>query len=222
MTMSTNPIPEEERIYLIHFEALLSEVRTAKIHFNIWKSIINAIHIYNFEINEARVFFSNTEYAHRLAALTHAYKIFYGSSEDLNIYRFLNYASRNLDIFSIERYSQRIRGRDYYDSLLSNHIPLKIDDIRNYKYMLRSKQTVIDNLINIRNKQLAHIDLQQLFFNASNRYPISQIEFEQILSICFRILAELRENYDNRILSINANVDLELTRILELVRHYRQ
>ena len=146
-SLSTNPIPEEEREYLKYFKALLSEVKSARTHYNIWKSIINAFNMYNPEVNEARVFFSNTEYAHRLAALTHGYKIFFESSGDLNILRLLNHISRNLDIFSIERYSQRIQGRTHYDSLLSNHIPLTPNDIRRYKHLLRSKQNIIDTLI---------------------------------------------------------------------------
>ena len=219
--MSTNPIPEEEREYLKYFKALLSEVKSARTHYNIWKSIINAFNMYNPEVNEARVFFSNTEYAHRLAALTHGYKIFFESSGDLNILRLLNHISRNLDIFSIERYSQRIQGRAYYDSLLSNHIPLTPNDIRRYKHLLRSKQNIIDTLIKLRNKKLAHIDLEELFFGSSI-YPIPTIDFEQLLSICFRILSELRINYDDTILSIETSVESELNRILESVRNYRQ
>lgn len=75
MPMGEASLSQKELIYIDYFNALMAEVRQANIHFQIWKALTEATNKYNAELNEARVFFASTIYAHLKSSITHACKL---------------------------------------------------------------------------------------------------------------------------------------------------
>lgn len=221
MPMGEASLSKKEQIYIDYFNALMSEVRQANIHFQIWKALAEATNKYNAELNEARVFFASTIYAHLKSSITHACKLIDEHPDALSILKFLNFVENNLEIFSTERFTQRIRNREHVESLIERHIPVTSQMIVKDRRKLKSLESVRKRLVLWRNKREAHLDIKELSSNLIEKCPISVTKFKELILTCACILEHYSAAYNGTIHSLEVIGKEDWKNVLEAIKYRR-
>lgn len=216
--METVSLPEDEKKFLTYFDELKAELRQANIHFQIWNNLNESISDYGRELNEATVFFINTIYAHIIVSVYHTCKLVDKHRDALGIYKLLNFIENNLGIFSSERFAERVKGREHYESLIERHVAMDTSKVRSYRENIESKNGTIDNLIVWRNKKLAHLDRRAIDSDIVSQYPVPIANYRGLLTTFKEIMNDINVNYNESSTTFGDGLTNDLTRILNAIR----
>ena len=137
MTASNHKPDDKEKRFLEYYQRLISEIHQADAHFKLWKRLQNYRTDSFEELNSAPFFFNFTIKAHLDAALMHIFKVIDKTRGSVNIWEFLGFVEKNLGIFSIEAFSQRIIDSEWYETQVKSHIPIASNTVQEDRAQLR-------------------------------------------------------------------------------------
>ena len=219
--MGEASLSQKEQIYIDYFNALMAEVHQANTHFQIWKALTEATNEYNAELNEARVFFASTIYAHLKAAINHACKLIDVHPKALSILKFLNFVKKNLNIFSTKRFTQRIEDLNNMESLIDRYVPVTSKTMIKDRRKLKSLKSVRKRLILWRDKKEAHLDMKELSSNLIKKCPISVTNFKELILTCACILDHYSAAYDGTLHNLEVIGIEDWKNILDAISYRR-
>ncbi len=107
-------LPDKEKLFQKYYDRLILETLHARAHLKLWERLEKyKATSYIDELNQAPHFFTFTTKAHLDDILLTLSRILDKHEDSLSIWKFLNFAEQkqNLEIFSNEAFSQRMKGK---------------------------------------------------------------------------------------------------------------
>lgn len=176
-----------------YYDKLIWETIHARAHLKLWERLESYKASYLKELNQAPHFFTFTLKAHLDDVLVILSRILdrRRRGDPLSIWKFLDFAEQNLEIFSNEAFSQRMREKSNYDEYwVKSHTPITQKEIEEDRQKLTGLQNTINNLITWRDKVIAHIDRKFLLAGkiVSKEYPLQRQQLQEVIDTLFKIL----------------------------------
>ena len=203
MTNSEYQPTEKEQLFLIYYDKLIKETLHARAHLKLFEKLEDYRTSYQRELKKAKHFFGFTIKAHLDDSLLTLSRILDKRTycDPLTIWKFLNFAEQNLEIFSNKAFSQRMKGKsDYYDSLVESHEPITREEIEEDKQKLNSLENTITNLITWRDKVIAHIDRDYLLSGKriDEDYPLEIKQLNETIDTVAQTLNRYSQAFHNK------------------------
>ncbi|MFC1939001.1 hypothetical protein ACFLWM_02480 [Chloroflexota bacterium] len=149
---------KKEKRFQRDYNELILQTLHARAHLELWEQLNDYKDNYLRELNQAPHFFQFTMLAHYSDALLTLSRILDEHKDSLSVWKFLNFAEQNRDIFSNEAFAQRMRQKPYHKSLIISHTPITHKEIAEDRQRLKNLEVTTSRIMYIRDKVLAHID----------------------------------------------------------------
>lgn len=176
---------------------LRRELNSANWHFDIYKTLNEAKKHYLQELNQAAPFWGLTIDAHALLTLILLNRFFDKQERHLSVESLLTIAERNMNIFSDERFADRLKKADRFDEyLVTNRNQVTHETIQRHKQTVNSLP--ISGLRTWRNKLLAHIDKEWVMRDKDVRKTVrlNETHIQKIIDTLDDTLNYFHEAYD--------------------------
>ena len=105
----------KEEEFIRYHRTLRGEVDNANWHFQAWKMLWRLVESYIEEFNMAHTFFRLTMRAHLLETVQRLHRICRRSEDGMNMFEFLDFVRKNLDIFTAQSAETGKHGEKEYD-----------------------------------------------------------------------------------------------------------
>ncbi len=200
-------LPQKEKLFQKYYDKLIWETIHARAHLKLWERLEHYRASYLKELNQAPHFFTFTLKAHLDDTLVTLSRILdrRRCGDPLSIWKFLDFVHQNLEIFSNEAFSQRMKQKPDYEKYSKyqdeSHTPITQKEIEEDKQKLLSLEHTIDNLTTWRDKVIAHIDRRFLLRGriVSQEYPLQRQKLEEIIQALVKILNRYSGAYNSSI-----------------------
>jgi hypothetical protein len=173
-------------------KALASELVEANIHYKLHRDLVESIEEYNKELNQSTAFWSLTIRSHLDISMYRLCKIYDQHSQSLNLKNLLDTIKKNIGIFDIPDFKERLKDNPFVASLSKE--PRKPDKKQleaDIDFVTAKTNPLVSNLINgWRNNLLAHIGSRPIVQskNIAADYPITSEEVKELLTSGMSIL----------------------------------
>ncbi len=184
-------LSQAEEYFQKYYDELMRQAINARAHLKLWERLEKYRSSYLKELNQAPHFFTFTMRAHLDDALMTSSRIMRKQKGALTIWKFLNFAEKNSEIFSDEAFSQRMKQKpDYDEDWGKSHTPITRKEIEEDKQKLSNLEHTINNLITWRDKVIAHIDRKFLVTGKiiSKEYPLERQQLQEVIDTIVEIL----------------------------------
>jgi len=198
---------------------LRRELNTANWHFEVYKSLKDAKKEYRKAMSQAAPFWGLTTDAHALLTLVLLNRFFDKKNRHLGVESVLSLAERNPEIFSDERFSDRLKKAGRFDRDFVDKRDRVTDQvIQLHRETLRDLP--ISGLRSWRNKLLAHIDKDWVVQNKDVRvtFRLNDKHIEQIIETVDNILNYYHGAYENSMWVKDIHLKNYVGNVLDLVR----
>jgi mRNA-degrading endonuclease YafQ of YafQ-DinJ toxin-antitoxin module len=190
-------LSQTEEYFQKYYNKLTWETLYARAHLKLWERIEKfkdtsyLDESYLDELNTAPHFFTFTIKAQLDDALLTLSRILDKHEESLSIWKFLDFAEQNREIFSTQAFHQRMEQNPNYDESWSkSHKPITNDEINEDRQKLAKLEHVISHIKKWRDKVIAHMDLAVTNKNKiiSKEYPLKLQQLQEVIDTLFQIL----------------------------------
>ena len=192
-------LSRKEKLFQKYYGKLIGETLHTRTHLKLWESLENYKASYLDELSQAPHFFTYTIKAHLDDTLLTLSRILDRHKKQLSIWKFLNFAEQNHEIFSTQAFRQRMKGNPYYESLTESHTPVTPEDVDEDRQKLESIQNTVNNLTAWRNKVIAHIDRQFLLSGkiVAEEYPLQLQQLQEVIDTLLKVLNRYSNAYNS-------------------------
>jgi hypothetical protein len=193
-------LSQTEEYFQKYYEKLIWETQNARAHLKLWERLERYKSSHLKELNQAPHFFTFAIKAHLDDALLTLSRILDRHEDSLSIWKFLDFAEQNCQIFSTEAFRQRMRQKPNYDKhWTKSHEPITIKEIKEDRQKLERLEQTVNNLTTWRHKVIAHIDRQFLLTGkiASKEYPLQRQQLQEVIDTLFKILNRYSRAYNS-------------------------
>jgi hypothetical protein len=185
-------LAQAEEYFQKYHDRLIQEALYARAHLELWERLEKyRATDYLDELNTAPYFFKFTTKAHLDDTLLTLSRILDRHEDSLSIWKFLNFAEQNLEIFSTQAFHQRVKQKPNYDEdWTKSHKPITPKEINEDRQKLASLEQVISNIKKWRDKLIAHMDQDVIKTNKviSKEYPLKLQQLQEVIDTLFQIL----------------------------------
>ena len=112
---SNQKLTAKEEEFIRYHRVLRGEVDNANWHFQAWKALWRLMESHIEEFNVAHTFFRLTMRAHLLETVQRLHRICHRGEDGMNMFEFLDFVKKNLDIFAIQGVETAKHGEKEYD-----------------------------------------------------------------------------------------------------------
>lgn len=173
-------------------KALASELVEGNIHYKLHRDLVDSISIYSTEINQSTTFWSLTIKSHLDVSMYRLCKIYDQHSKSLNLKNLLDTIKKNIGIFDVEDFRERLKDNPFVDSLSKDsRKPDKRQLAKDVAYVTARDNPLVDRLIKgWRNNLLAHIGARPIVQgkDITKKYPVTSEEIGELLTNGMSIL----------------------------------
>lgn len=217
-------IPKAGEHFQEYYDKLIGQTINARAHLKLWERLNRYNPSYLDELNQAPHFFTFTVRAHLDGALLTLSRILDRHEDALSIWKFLDYAEQNLEIFSTEVFRQRMKGNPYYESLIESHTPVTPKEVDEDKQKLEKLEQTVNNLTTWRNKVIAHIDRKFLLAGkiVSKEYPLQHQQLQEVVDTLLKILNRYSNAYKSSSYSAIIPGEDDVQIVMDCIRFYIQ
>jgi hypothetical protein len=185
-------LSQAEEYFQKYYDRLIWETLHARAHLKLWERLEKfKANSYLDELNQAPHFFNFTITAHLVDVLLTLSRILDRHKKSLSIWKFLNFAEQNREIFSAQAFHQRMIQKPNYDEYWTkSHKPITLQEIEEDRHKLERLEQTVNNLTAWRNKVIAHNDRQFLRTGKiiSKEYPLQRQQLQEVIDTLFQIL----------------------------------
>ena len=216
-------LSQREEYFQKYYDRLIVEALHARAHLNLWERLEKyKATSYIDELNQAQYFFTFTIKAHLDDVLLILSRILDRHEDSLSIWKFLDFAEQNLEIFSTEVFRQRMKGNPYYESLIESHTPVTPKEVDEDKQKLEKLEQTVNNLTTWRNKVIAHIDRQFLLSGriVSEEYPMQLQQLQEVVETLFQILNRYSGAYNSSSYARSYPGEDDVQFVMDCIRFY--
>ena len=194
-------LSQKERLFQKYYDRLIWETLHARAHLKLWERLEKfKATSYLDELNQARHFFTFTIKAHLDDVLLTLSRILDRHEDSLSIWKLLNFAGQNREMFSTQAFRQRMIQKPNYDEhWAKSHKPIALEEINEDRQKLERLEKTVDNLTIWRHKVIAHIDRQFLLTGkiVSKEYPLQHQQLQEVIDTLFKILDRYSGAYNS-------------------------
>jgi len=185
-------LSQAEDYFQKYYDRLIREILDARAHLKLWERLEKfKATDYIDELNQAPHFFTFTIKAHLEDALLTLSRILDKHEDSLSIWKFLDFAEQNREIFSAQAFHQRMKQKPNYDEhWVKSHTPITLKEINEDRQKLASLEQVISNIKKWRDKLIAHMNRDVITKNKviSKEYPLKLQQLQEVIDTLFQIL----------------------------------
>ncbi len=185
-------LSQAEDYFQKYYDRLIREILDARAHLKLWERLEKfKATDYIDELNQAPHFFTFTIKAHLEDALLTLSRILDKHEDSLSIWKFLDFAEQNREIFSAQAFHQRMKQKPNYDEYwVKSHTPITLKEINEDRQKLASLEQVISNIKKWRDKLIAHMNRDVITKNKviSKEYPLKLQQLQEVIDTLFQIL----------------------------------
>lgn len=219
-------LSQREEYFRKYYDRLIVEALHARAHLNLWERLEKyKATSYIDELNQARYFFTFTIKAHLDDVLLTLSRILDRHEDSLSIWKFLDFAQQNCQIFSTEAFRQRMMQEPNYDEFwVKSHTPITLQEIEEDKQKLEKLEQTVNNLTTWRNKVIAHIDRQFLLSGriVSEEYPMQLQQLQEVVETLFQILNRYSGAYNSSSYARSYPGEDDVQFVMDCIRFYIQ
>jgi hypothetical protein len=218
-------LSQQEKLFQKYYDRLILETLHARAHLNLWERLEKyKATSYIDELNQTRYFFTFTIKAHLDDILLTLSRILdKGKHGDpLSIWKFINFAEQNIEIFSTEAFRQRVKQKP--ESWIESHRPITLNEIVEDRQKLERLEQTTKNLTTWRNKVIAHIDRQFLLAGkiVSEEHPLQLQQLKEAIDTLFEILNRYSGAYNSSSYAKSYPGEDDVQFVMDCIRFYIQ
>jgi hypothetical protein len=213
--MDNNP----EELFVKYHTTLRDKLNNAYWHYQTYKYIQEAKDSYLKELNQAPAFFQLTINAHLHRSLVLINLLFGQTEEHLHVRSFLDFVEENIDIFSLDRFSERLKKSGRYAIFdLEERSIVTVEKIADHRKIINDLP--LSNLRNWRNSILSHLAKKYIESEVDvvYRYPIKHEHIEIIIKSIDDILNFYSEAFEGSVWEKDISITHGITLILETIK----
>lgn len=201
-----------------YYDKLIWETINARAHLKLWERLEKYKSSHLHELNQAPHFFNFTIKAHLDDALLTLSRILDKHGKALSIWKLLNFAEQNIEIFSTEVFRQRMIQKPKFWT--ESHRPTTLKEIEQHRQKLRSLESALGNLKEWRKKVLAHTDHEFLLKGKiiSKEYPLQRQQLQEVIESLVEILNRCSLAYDSSTFLEKFIGEDDVQRVMDAIR----
>jgi len=215
-------LSQTEEYFQKYYEKLIWETQNARAHLKLWERLERYKSSHLTELNQAPHFFTFAIKAHLDDALLTLSRILDRHKDSLSIWKFLNFARQNPEIFYTEVFRQRMKDSPYYESLIASHRPITPEEVNEDRQRLAKLEQTVKNLDKWRNKVIAHIDREFLLTGkiVSKEYPLQLQQLQEVVETLFQILNRYSGAYNSSSYAESYPGEDDVQFVMDCIRFY--
>ncbi len=217
--------PEEQ--FINYHDILRRELSTAYDHYVIAKSLRDFSQTRRSEFIEASDFFQLTITANLFATVMGINRFIDKRRDCLQLRGFFKLIRNNLSLFSTSAFKKRLADKDksqgYIEDRVGSHVEITCEIVNEDEIKLEKLPT--GNLIQWRNKMLAHINKEQALknINVIEANPVTVKEIDDVLTTLDEILNRYIIAYDGGGYDIRSpRVKSQVKDVMDAIKFYQQ
>ena len=200
---SNQKLTAKEEEFIRYHRVLRGEVDNANWHFQAWKALWRLMESHIEEFNVAHTFFRLTMRAHLLETVHRLHRICHRGEDSMNMFEFLDFVRKNLDIFTAQSAEAGKHGEKEYDieSELIAEVALLITPSLVEGHIQQVKALPLAKLEAWNDNALDYIDMKRAkgHIKVLEESPVDIEEVDGIISTLHDILNVYSASYDGQV-----------------------
>jgi len=192
---------EEEFTKLL--DVLVDDLLDANHHYRLYHNLRQSLKEYEHEINTYSGFWSLVFDALREVCLVHLCRAYDnrqrkdGTFDTLSLKNLLLIIQGNTEIFDISKFKERLKENSYVDSLAQEDRKLNDEQIKmDLQAVSKDTNPLVDKLYKLRNKKIAHTDINEILKGKDEPNPLTWSEIEDLINTGLRIFNEYLKRFN--------------------------
>ena len=217
---------QAEDYFRRYYDRLIREVLNGRAHLKLWERLENyRATDYLDELNQAPHFFHFTTKANLEDALLTLSRILDRHEDSLSIWKFLNFAEQNREIFSTQAFHRRMQQKPNYDEYWAeSHKPITNNEINEDRQKLAKLEHVISNIKKWRDKVIDHMDRDVITKNKviSKEYPLKLKQLQEVIDTLFQILNRYSAAFESSTFAERFISEDDVQFVIDCIRFYTE
>ena len=214
---------EEEFTKLL--DVLVDDLLDANHHYRLYHNLRQSLKEYEHEINTYSGFWSLVFDALREVCLVHLCRAYDnrqrkdGTFDTLSLKNLLLIIQGNTEIFDISKFKERLKENSYVDSLAQEDRKLNDEQIKmDLQAVSKDTNPLVDKLYKLRNKKIAHTDINEILKGKDEPNPLTWSEIEDLINTGLRIFNEYLKRFNASTYSAMLIGENHYKEVLKLLR----
>lgn len=200
---SNQKLTAKEEEFIRYHRVLRGEVDNANWHFQAWKALWRLMESHIEEFNVAHTFFRLTMRAHLLETVQRLHRICHRGEDSMNMFEFLDFVRKNLDIFTAQSAEAGKHGEKEYDieSELIAEVALLITPSLVEGHIQQVKALPLAKLEAWNDNALDYIDMKRAkgHIKVLEESPVDIEDVDRIIGTLHDILNVYSASYDGQV-----------------------
>lgn len=223
---SNQKLTAKEEEFIRYHRVLRGEVDNANWHFQAWKALWRLMESNIEEFNVAHTFFRLTMRAHLLETVQRLHRICHRGENGMNMFEFLDFVKKNLDIFAIQGVETAKHSEKEYDieAELIAEVALLITPDLVEGHIRQVEALPLTKLEAWNDNALDYIDMKRAkgHIRVLEESPVDIEEVDRIISTLHDILNVYSASYDGQVWEKDLKFEHGIQNMMEAFKVGRQ